>query len=223
MHLLIADDHTLFRDALVEFIRRDAGEGARIDVAKSFYEAMERMAGAQSYDLVLLDLRMPGMAGDMGAASGVAQMRAQYAQQKIAILSGTAEEEDVTAALEAGAVGYFPKTMSATSLLKAVNLVIAGERFVPLGHSGMDVMPSHYADARPAAPKAVSSTLLAGLTPREREVLAYLGRGAANKDIARDLHLQPATIKLHVAGICRKLNAKNRTQAALIAQNAGLA
>jgi len=65
--------------------------------------------------------------------------------------------------------------------------------------------------------------LLETLTPREREVLVYLGRGASNKEIARDLNLQLPTIKLHVAGVCRKLGAKNRTQAALFAQNMGLA
>jgi DNA-binding NarL/FixJ family response regulator len=215
MHLLIADDHTLFRDALVEFMRREDAS-AQIAVAKSLPEAMAQMAGLGSVDLVLLDLRMPGMAG----VEGVADFLAKYPQQKVAILSGTAEEEDVKGALERGAVAYFPKTMSAASLVRAIKLVMEGERYVPLSQQGSQVMPSHYGDA-PAA-KTVDSEVLSSLTPREREVLVFLGRGVSNKEIARDLNLQLPTIKLHVASVCRKLGVKNRTQAALIAQTSGL-
>jgi DNA-binding NarL/FixJ family response regulator len=218
MHLLIADDHTLFRDALVEFMRRET-PSAQVAVAKSLPEAMEQMMILGSVDLVLLDLRMPGMAG----LDGISDMLAQYPKQKIAILSGTAEEEDVKGALDRGAVAYFPKTMSATSLLRAIKLVMDGERYVPLGQQGSEVMPSHYADAPVALTSAADKALLETLTPREREVLVFLGRGASNKEIARDLNLQLPTIKLHVAGVCRKLGAKNRTQAALFAQNMGLA
>lgn len=218
MHLLIADDHTLFRDALVEFLKREDA-GTRVSVAKSFTEAMALMPTAGVVDLVLLDLRMPGMAG----LEGIAQMRAAYPGQKVAILSGTAEEDDVKGALNRGAVAYFPKTMSAASLLNAIKLVLAGERFVPLSHQGAEVMPSHYEDARAETPKPIDAMVLKSLTPREREVLTYLVRGVSNKEIARELNLQLPTIKLHVAGVCRKLGAKNRTQAALIAQNSGLA
>lgn len=220
MHLLIADDHTLFRDALVEFMRRE-NPGAQIDVAKSLPEAIEQMNALKKVDLVLLDLRMPGMSG----LEGISQLQNRFPNQKVAILSGTAEEEDVKGAFSRGAVGYFPKTMSGSALLSAIKVVMAGERFVPL-NQGMDVMPSHYADApeRAAAPaSAADVALLDTLTPREKEVLIYLGRGASNKEIARDLNLQLPTIKLHVAGVCRKLGAKNRTQAALFAQNMGLA
>ena len=213
MHLLVADDHTLFRDALVEFIRRD-DPTTKVAVAKSHTEAMEQLKTLENVDLVLLDLRMPGMSG----LDGITKMREAYPGQKIAILSGTAEEEDVKGAMELGAVAYFPKTMSATSLMKAVQLVMEGQRYVPLGQ-GADIMPSHYGTA---PRKTTDQTALANLTPREREVLQYLVRGASNKEIARDLNLQLPTIKLHVAGLCRKLNANNRTQAALIAQNLGI-
>lgn len=215
MHLLIADDHTLFRDAMVEFIRRD-DPSATVTVAKSHTEAMELLKGLSDVDLVLLDLRMPGMSG----LEGITKMREAYPDHKVAILSGTAEEEDVKGAMALGAVAYFPKTMSATSLLKAIQLVLGGERYMPLGQ-GADIMPSHYAEpTRKGTPG--DQAALASLTPREREVLQYLVRGVSNKEIARDLNLQLPTIKLHVAGICRKLNAKNRTQAALIAQTLGI-
>jgi len=215
MHLLIADDHTLFRDAMVEFIRRD-DPTARVTVAKSHTEAMELLTDLSDVDLVLLDLRMPGMSG----LEGITKMRQTYPGQKVAILSGTAEEEDVKGAMELGAVAYFPKTMSATSLIKAIQLVLNGERYVPLGQ-GADIMPSHYAGEPARKMPGPDSAVLTALTPREREVLQYLVRGVSNKEIARDLNLQLPTIKLHVAGICRKLKVQNRTQAALIAQNAG--
>ena len=103
----------------MEFFRRAEGD-SRIDVACSLPDAMDRLAQTGPVDLVLLDLRMPGMAGPQGAASGVAQMRAAHPDQKVAILSGTAEEADVSHALRTGAAAYFPKTMSGAALLGAI-------------------------------------------------------------------------------------------------------
>ncbi len=229
MKLLIADDHTLFRDALVQYIER-AEADAKVSLAKDFYETLELMKKSPDQDLIILDLRMPGM----NCMEGFKRLREQYPSVRVALMSGVAEPDDVKSAMDLGAVGYFPKTLSGKALLKAIQLVLTGERFVPLDHETNSVMPSYYDDI----PKhGVSSGMYSGaarmpekategsginLTPREKEVLSYLVHGASNKEIARELELQVVTVKLHVRGICRKLGARNRTQAAIRAREFGL-
>jgi DNA-binding NarL/FixJ family response regulator len=166
---------------------------------------------------------MPGMNG----MEGLKVMRAAYPKTPLALISGTAEPSDVRAAMELGARAYFPKTLSGKTLLKAIHLVLAGEKFLPLDQNNDTIMPSYFGDPQDAAvrssgPKSEYEGKNFSLTPRESDVLVYLVKGQSNKEIANALGLQIVTIKLHVRGICRKLGAKNRTQAALIATEAGL-
>ncbi len=222
MKLLLADDHTLFRDALVQYIER-AEPSADVALAKDFYEVIEIMKNDSGFDLILLDFRMPGMNG----MEGVSYVRDHYPDVPVALMSGIAEESDVNAAMELGAVGYFPKTLSGKALLKAIQLVLTGEHFMPVDNKTNTVMPSYYNDAEVSVEQGkpqTSSKALSDirLTPRETEVLSYLARGDSNKEIARSLDLQIVTVKLHVRGICRKLDAKNRTQAALKACDLGI-
>ncbi len=227
MRLLIADDHTLFRDALVQYVERAEPEAAII-LAKDFYEVVELMKKNPVQDLVLLDLRMPGMNG----MEGFKLMRREYPNVPVALMSGVAETKDVNDAMDLGAVGYFPKTLSGKALLKAIQLVLTGERFVPIDHETNAIMPSYYNNGRgngngesktqETQAASAGNGLIAQLTPRETEVLSYLASGASNKEIARELSLQVVTVKLHVRGICRKLDAKNRTQAALKARELGI-
>ena len=215
MKLLIADDHTLFRDALVQYIERSNPTSAVV-LAKDFDEAFELLKKDPEQDLVILDLRMPGMSG----LRGFDVLKQNFPALRVALMSGVAEEEDVQQALKAGAVGYFPKTMSGRALLTAIEQVVAGESFVPKGKNSA-YMPSYYADD---VTKVNGDSVEAKVefTPRESDVLSYLLDGASNKEIARALDLQVVTVKLHVRGICRKLNAKNRTQAALRAKEMGI-
>lgn len=226
MKLLVADDHTLFRDALVQYITRSDID-AQISVAKDLHEVMERMKEDSQWDLVLLDLYMPGMKG----MKGFKGMRVKYPDVPLALMSGLAEEEDVREAIDLGAVGYFPKTLPGEALIKAIQLVLSGERFIPLDRNSSNIMPSYngqrpgskyYSVAAGKNSPAASQGVDVGLTPREAEVLTHLALGLSNKEIARILDLQVVTIKLHVRGICRKLNANNRTQAALKAHELGL-
>ncbi len=216
MKLLIADDHTLFRDALVQYIER-SDPMSSVMLAKDFYQAMDILEQNSHQDLVILDLRMPGMFG----MEGFKQMKLRFPDISVALMSGVAEPKDVRAALDLGAVGYFPKTMSGKGLLGAIQQVIAGDIYVPEGKK-TEFMPSYYADATIEDSAKNTDIDEVNLTPRETEVLSYLVDGASNKEIARALDLQIVTVKLHVRGICRKLEAKNRTQAALKAKELGV-
>lgn len=241
MKILLADDHTLFRDALVEYMRR-ASEGNEILIAEDFYQAEKLLGEETDIDLVLLDFKMPGMNG----LEGLKKIKENHPNAAVALISGVAEERHVKQAMELGARGFFPKTLSGKAMMKAIDLVMMGEKFLPVDHRSNLLQPSYYGDKddnsfhdTPAAGNLNAASHdsaglattgdgqhmggnLPNLTRREREVLGFLTRGASNKDIARALDLQIVTIKLHVRGICKKLNAKNRTQAALIAQKEGL-
>lgn len=212
MKILLVDDHTLFRDTLVEYIKR-AEPDAEVILAKDFYEGREQIRKHLPLDIVLLDLKMPGMNG----LEGLKTLKAEYKGLTIALMSGVAEPQDVKDAIELGVNGYFPKTLSGKELIAAMQKVISGECYIPLEENDLEILPSYYADKTQAghSRKTIGDIRL---TPREKDVLAYLVKGAPNKEIALDLDLQLVTIKLHVRGICRKLNAKNRTQAAIKAR-----
>lgn len=218
MKLLLADDHTLFRDALMQYIVR-AEPKATVDVSKDFYGVIDILMRDTAYDLILLDLRMPGMDG----MDGFRKLREEFSDIPVALMSGVAEPEDVNLAMDLGAVGYFPKTLSGKALLQAIQLVLSGERFMPWDQESNSVMPSYYnGDGRARDGEGKNTNGAMQLTPREKDVLTHLARGESNKEIARALDLQVVTVKLHVRGVCQKLGAKNRTQAALKARELGL-
>lgn len=204
MRILIADDHDLVRDTIAAFLASE--DGIETDTATSLDEALKRIEGEGPYDLVLLDYNMPGVTG----LDGLEQAQAANGAKSVAILSGTAPASVARTAIAAGAIGFLPKTMGAKSLVNAIRFMAAGETFVPLSLMEEKESPAS------AAAKARN------LSEREIQVLDGLCRGLANKEIARELDLQEVTIKLHVKTLCRKLDARNRTHAAMIAKEQGL-
>lgn len=210
MKLLIADDHQLFRDTLVQYIER-AVDGAQITVADSFDGAFDILREDEAYDLVLLDYQMPGMYG----IEGFETVRYEFPMIRVALMSGVAEAEYAKRVMDLGAVGFFPKTLSGKALLNGIQSVLEGKVFLPLDPKTHQIMPTYYGELKSSG----DHELLESLTKRERQVLGFLSSGSSNKEIARELELQEVTVKLHVRGVCRKLGAKNRTQAALIAQD----
>lgn len=232
MRLLIADDHALFRDAMTQYVERSS-PGSVVDTASSLGDAFKHLeTTAQFPELVLLDLHMPGMDG----LSGFAKFRETYPNIPVALLSGMAEPAEIQKAMDLGAIGFFPKTLSGRGLLKAIELVLTGEKFIPVDSKTNGLMPSYYNDdtagkmpvhlplktsATDDSARAIPANKVR-LTPRENDVLVCLCRGQSNKDIARNLGLQDVTIKLHVRSICRKLEVTNRTQAVLKSFELGL-
>ncbi len=224
MEILLADDHVLFRDALIQFMAALKPDW-NITVSDDFDFALECLDKSQKFDLVLLDLRMPGMNG----LNGLETIRKQYPEQMIAILSGVAEEHHVKEAMAMGAQAYFPKTLSGKALIKAIEYIKAsGQKFVPMADDGTKIMPAYFDDhgnyviTETPQTKVIPHKILDSLTKREAEVLTYLARGLSNKEIADEMGIQIATVKLHVSGVCKKLNADNRTQAAVLAHQYGL-
>ncbi len=203
MRILIADDHDLVRDTISAFLERD-GDVAVV-AAGDLDAALARIESDGPFDLVLLDYAMPGMAG----LEGLARARAVNAGRPVAMMSGTADRTVARDALEAGAAGFLPKTMAAASLVHAVRMMVAGERYAPVA-------------VLTEPPEAPRHPLAARLSARELQVLEGLCRGLSNKEIAREIDLREVTIKLHVKTLCRKLEARNRTHAAMIARDAGL-
>jgi DNA-binding NarL/FixJ family response regulator len=203
MKILIADDHELVRDTIAAFLE---GDGRfKIALAEDFDSAAAKIASEGPFDLVLLDYEMPGMFG----LQGLARAKEANGGKPVAIMSGVARRSEAEGALEAGAAGFLPKSMPARSLVNAVNFMIAGEQYAPISFMTQEEpAPQH-----PLAEK---------LSRREMQVLDGLCRGLSNKEIAREIELEEATIKLHVRTLCRKLDARNRTHAAMIAKEVKL-
>lgn len=203
MRILIADDHDLLRDTLVLFLEAQGDIETR--TAADLAGVHILIDQEERFDLILLDLNMPGMNG----LEGLKQTLDKNDGQRVALLSGEATREIAEQALEAGAAGFVPKTLSAKSMINAVKFMAMGEQYAPIDFmTAVTEVPSH-----PLADK---------LTARELQVLKGLTEGKSNKEIARDLELTEPTIKLHMKTLYRKLDAANRTQAALIAREAGL-
>lgn len=203
MRILLADDHDMVRESIAAYLTSVGG--ADVSSTVNLPDALDEIEKNGPFDLVLLDYNMPGMFG----LEGLVQALKCNGGTGVAILSGSAPPHTVQDALDAGAIGYLPKTMGAKSLLNAIRFMSAGEVYVPVTLMREEA----------AAPEHPLAQLL---SQRETEVLGGLCRGQSNKEIARDLELQEVTIKLHVRTLCRKLKAKNRTQAALTAKEAGL-
>lgn len=203
MRILIADDHDLLRDTLVLFLENEGT--MEVDAVGSFDAARDRMETNAPYDLVLLDYNMPGMNG----LDGIKQALALKDGQRVALISGEATKKIAEEALEAGAAGFVPKSLPAKSFVNAVKFMAMGEQYAPL-------------DFMTAEDETQSNPLAAKLTERELQVLEGLTQGLSNKEIARNLDIQEPTVKLHMKTLYRKVGAANRTQAALIAREAGL-
>lgn len=195
--LLLADDHDLVRETLADYLRLQGG--FEVICAAGFEDACAKYSLEGPFDLVMLDYSMPGM----DALAGLGRMLA-IAKCPVAMLSGIAPPEVARRALREGAAGFLPKTLAPLDLVAAVRVMLAGETYLP-----MEFLTE-------PAKGAIT------LTRRETDVLQGISDGKSNKEIARDLKIQEVTVKLHLKTLSRKLGARNRTHAAMLARDMGL-
>lgn len=203
--ILIADDHPLFRSALHQALSLGLGPAARLVEAGSIADLEARLTEKVDWDLVLLDLNMPGAYG----FSGLVLLRGQYPQVPVVMVSAQEEAAVVVKSREFGASGFIPKSSSLETIQQAVRKVLDGDVWwPPQVNESVSVSPEAKA----------ASEGLASLTPQQFRVLTMVCEGLLNKQIAYELSVSEATIKAHVTAIFRKLNVRTRTQAALLLQ-----
>ncbi|WP_040261097.1 response regulator transcription factor ErdR [Pseudomonas massiliensis] len=204
-HILIADDHPLFRSALSQALTLAFGEEVSVREADSIAQLEARLADKCDWDLVLLDLNMPGAYG----LSGLVLLRGQYPQVPVVMISAQDDATVVVKAREFGASGFIPKSSPLEAIQAAVQAVLEGDDWwPPQAFEVVEVTPQ----ARAAGEG------LASLTPQQFRVLTMVCEGLLNKQIAFELNVSEATIKAHVTAIFRKLGVRTRTQAALLLQ-----
>ncbi len=212
LRVLLIDDHTLFRVGLEGLL---ASRG--IDVVASVASGQEclRLVEELTPDIILLDMRMPGING-----LGVLKMlRETGMEQPIVMLTTSTDEDDLLESLRQGAQGYLLKDMEPDQLVLALRDIVSGKTVVA-------------PDLAPILAKAVQggsntekeepeASPFSELTPRETEILGLLAEGQSNKAIARNLGISDGTVKLHVKAILRKLNVHSRVEAAVMAVEQG--
>jgi two-component system, NarL family, nitrate/nitrite response regulator NarL len=216
MKILLADDHALFRDALIGYIER-AQPGVRITSVGDLPSARQVLDNDPNYDLVLLDWQMPGVS----SLQDFQDMVLAYGQVKFALMSGVVEEHEAAAALKMGLWGYFPKTLPGRALVDGIGRVLKGEKYVPL-IKGSARLQSSYQDNRLFYRADQPSERMLHLTERERQVTQLLGSGLRNDEIAIRLGITLATVKLHVRNSFKKMGVRNRTEAVLKAKKIGI-
>ena len=200
---VIADDHPLFRDALEQTIASSLSD-LEIRQAGSLENVIEILEGPDDFDLVLLDLKMPGVLG----FSGLIFLRAQFPNTPVVVVSASEEAPVVRRIMELGASGFIPKSASMEDMQQAVKTVLAGEIWVPESIDLDQDKPDEDADL---------ARRMTTLTPQQMRVLMMLRDGLLNKQIAYKLNVSEATVKAHVSAILQKLNVDSRTQAVIAA------
>jgi DNA-binding NarL/FixJ family response regulator len=205
--IIIADDHPLYREALTARVERLFPE-ATIRAVDSLDEALSVAdQGPTPARLFLLDYHMPGV-----SQASLREVVEQYPQARVAVISGTADPDEVRGVIHAGVHGFIPKTANTEYLQLALQMLLAGGTSVP----------TEYLLAGPAHLEPEAAPWATSLTEREMEVMRALSRGLSNKEIGRELGLAEVTVKLHMSSIFRKTGAHTRAEAAVLATKHGL-
>lgn len=200
--VLLIDDHSLIVDLVNAFL--SAHSGFSVVACGDFKSGIDKIQEAQGFDVVLLDVVLPGLTGIDDVAK-IVQMNGGGA---VVLFSGSVSSGFVEKAIQVGARGYIPKTLPLRALTSAIRLLAVGQTFVP----------SNFTHGQPDNLRAGESRL----NQIETAVLRCLGEGLANKEIAFRQDMGESTVKMHVRSICRKLGARNRTHAVIMGRADGL-
>ena len=214
IRVLIADDHAVVRQGLRTFLALQDDMEVVADAADG--EEAVRAAREHAPDIVLMDLVMPNMDG----VEATRRIAAERPATRVIALTSFLEDDKVLPAVRAGAAGYLLKDVGPPELVRAIRTVHGGEALL---HPAVAARVLEEVAAPAPAPAPAPPRAEPGLTPREREVLALVARGLANKRIAQELGIAEKTVKIHVSRILHKLGVADRTQAALYAVREGLA
>lgn len=213
LKLLVVEDHALVREGLVQTLRQLESD-VRIFESGDFEAASALLEQEQDFDLVLLDLGLPGVDG----LSCLGIIRQRYPAIPVVIVSAYDDAHTVNRALKNGASGFVPKAYSSERLIAALREVLEGRIFTP-----EQMMPVNLGADLPHAPiggKSAPSEF--GLTERQSEVLAHMVRGKSNRDIAEQLGLSEGTVKIHITAIFKALGVASRTQALVAVARYGI-
>lgn len=200
VRVLVVDDHPVVRLGLVGVV--NSYQGMQVVGEADHGNAAVTLYAELMPDLVLMDLRMPGMDG----VSAIEQIRGADEAARIIILTTFDDEEDIWRGLRAGAKAYLLKDSPRTEILNCITAVMAGQKYLPPG----------------VASKLASRVEGEALSARELEVLGWLATGRSNKEIARKTGIAEGTVKFHVTSILGKLAAKTRTEAVAMGLRRGL-
>lgn len=201
IRLLIVDDHPVVRDGLVAILHQGEPDLEVVGEAGDGLEAVTAWRTLRP-TVTIMDLQLPGLSG----VEAITAIRREDPEARVLVLTTFDGDADIQRAIEAGARGYLMKSVRRAILIEAVRAVAAGQRYLP-----------------PAtAARLVEAMEAERLTPRELDVLRLLARGQRNREIADELGLAEPTVKIHVNNLLRKLEAKDRTEATVVALRRGL-
>ncbi|MEQ8824520.1 MAG: response regulator transcription factor [Filomicrobium sp.] len=198
---LVIDDHPLFLDALKLAVHAAFPE-ADIDEANTLIIANDKLEAGGGYDMVLLDLNMPGTRG----FDGLLDLRSRYPKLPVVIVSAIEDADTIHRAITCGAAGYIAKSVRKPELVEAIQGVMNGEVYLPPSYEPPD-------DADNEENAIINR--LKTLTPQQLRVMKMLKQGLLNKQIAHELSVGETTVKAHVSEILRKLGVASRTQAVI--------
>ena len=199
--VIIADDHPLFRQALLETLKERMSSTQWLQ-AETVEELDKVLISDSDADLLLLDLNIPGAHG----FNTLIHVRQHFPQIPVVVVSAYEDIDTITQAMTYGAAGFIPKSTDVANIFAAINKVLSGELWTP----------EEFIKANQQDSKALVAKRIASLTQQQYKILLMFAEGLLNKQIAYDLNVSEATIKAHATAIFRKLDVRNRTQAVIV-------